>query len=171
MKFSITMAAVAVAFAAGAQGVAKGPGCGVSYEPLVRAVASQKFCEKVGISAEQVAKLKVTADDKAAMKELQERLRKGVQRQAELLQAPEIDEKAVMAAVDEVWEVRKLMAKQQTARIVKVRTVLTPDQVGKALDELKAMRGRGKASKTSAEKKPAAKKAAEKAAEAKPAAK
>ena len=60
-------------------------------------------------------------------------------KQLDLMKAEKIDEAAVMAAIDEVFELRKAMAKEQAKRLIAVKTVLTPEQVAKAHEEMKKM--------------------------------
>ena len=44
-----------------------------------------------------------------------------------------------MAAIDEVFELRKAMAKDQAKRVIAVKSILTPEQVAKAHEEMKKM--------------------------------
>lgn len=140
MKHLMASLVAALAFAAVAQGP-MGRGNMPPIEPVLRAAQNPKLAEKLGITAEQVARLKALADEKGSMKELQEKVRKGMERQAELLKAGTVDEAAVMAALDEVWEARKAIAKRQTQRLIAVRKVLSEEQIGKVREAMKAMRG------------------------------
>ena len=156
MKCALTVVAAALAFAAfaeGPQGEKMAPrgrmgmgmggmGGGMMMEPVVRAVLNPQVAEKLGVTAEQVEKLKALADGREANRALQEKMRKGMERQSELLKAEKVDEAAVMAAIDEVWEVRKEMAKAQTRRVIAVKSILTPDQVSKALEMMREMHGK-----------------------------
>ena len=162
MKCLMTVLAASLAFAAFAQepdGAAKGGrrGAPPSLEPIVQMVRNPKMVEKIGFTEEQVAKLKAIGDSRAELKELQAKVRQGSQRQAELLKAEKIDEAAVMAAVDEVWDAKKEIAKIQTKRVIAVRTVLSPEQVRQALETFREMRGRrgAKGEKGAKAKKPA----------------
>ena len=128
-----------------------------SIDPVVRAALNPKAAEKLGITEEQVAKLKALEDGKGEMKELQEKVRKGMERQAELMKAEKIDEAAVMASLDEVWAARKEIAKKQTARLISVKSILSDEQIRKAREVLKSMRSEGKkAGKCRKAEKPAA---------------
>ncbi|MBR3922042.1 MAG: hypothetical protein IKJ45_02935 [Kiritimatiellae bacterium] len=60
-------------------------------------------------------------------------------KQLDLMKAEKINEAAVMAAIDEVFELRKAMAKEQAKRVIAVKSVLTPEQVKKAHEEMKKM--------------------------------
>ena len=117
-------------------------GAGAS-DPLIRAVMNPKVAEKIGLSAEQKEALKAAQPVRGANRELQAKVRAGTSRQVELLKAEKIDEAAVMAAIDEVFEARKEMAKEQTRRMIAVRSILTPEQVSKALESMRDVCGRG----------------------------
>ena len=148
MKCLMTVLVAALAFAAVAQDSAGGPaakpsgrGPGPSIEPVVRLAQNPKMAEKLGITEEQAAKLKALEDNRAALKDLQAKVKAGTNRQAELLKAEKIDEAAVMAAIDEVWAAKKEVAKLQTKRVIAIRSILSADQIHKALEAMKAMRG------------------------------
>ena len=145
MKHLMTVVAAALTFAAWAQDPAT-PGRRHSFQPngmnpIVRAALNPKIAEKIGITEEQQAKLKALADDKDGTKVLHDKVLQGTQRQAELMKAEKIDEAAVMAALDEVFEARKAIAKQQMHRLIAVKTILTPEQVKAATEAIKAQRG------------------------------
>ena len=141
---TVVAALTFAAFAQGAEGVMKsGPrGAGPFVEPIVQMVRNPKIAAKLGFTEAQVAKLKEIGDCRAAIKALQEKIHKGTERQAELLKAEKIDEAAVMAAIDEVWDAKKEIAKIQTKRVIGVRSVLSPEQVRQALETFREMRGK-----------------------------
>lgn len=161
MKCMIAVCAAALAFAATAQDptMRRNPNPAGAINPVVRAALNPKLAEKLGITEEQSAKLKALNAEKDGQKELNERIRKGMERQAELLKADKVDEAAVMAALDEVWEARKEVAKRQTKRIIAVKSILTPEQVAKACEAIKTIgkggcrkgRGEGKGKKPAAD--------------------
>ena len=62
-------------------------------------------------------------------------------RQAELLKADVIDEVAILAAVDECFELRKSEMKDQLKRLIAARTILTPEQFAKAKAIAEEFRG------------------------------
>ena len=143
MKCLIAMAMAALTLA----GVAQEPAPGKMHrgqvggaDPILRVALNPKVAEKIGLTADQQAKLKALAEDKGDMKGLQEKVRRGMNRQAELLAAEKIDETAVMAAMDEVFEARKEVAKRQMKRLIAVKSILTPEQVKAATEALKAMK-------------------------------
>ena len=159
MKSLVCALAAVVAVAAFAEGPKTRKPWMESINPVVRVALNPKAAEKLGITEEQAAKLKTLEDDKGEMKELQEKVRKGMERQAELMKAEKIDEAAVMASLDEVWAARKEIAKKQTARLISVKSILTPEQVAKAREAIKSIgkggcrkgRGEGKGKKPAAD--------------------
>ena len=161
MKCMIAICAAALAFVAMAQDptMRRNPNPAGAINPVVRAALNPKLAEKLGITEEQSAKLKALNAEKDGLKELNEKVRKGMERQAELLKADKVDEAAVMAALDEVWEARKEVAKRQTKRIIAVKSILTPEQVAKAREAIKSIgkggcrkgRGEGKGRKPAAD--------------------
>lgn len=114
---------------------------GGMMDPLARAVMNPRLAEKIGLSDDQKAKLAAFRAAKPMDAELQAKVRAGMEKQVELLKAEKIDEAAVMAAIDEVFEARKAIAKAQTKRTIEIRSILTPEQVAKALEAMKEVRG------------------------------
>ena len=108
-------------------------------DPIVHMVSKPEVAEKLGLSDEQKAKLKELKGDNEANREAQKKVREATVKQLELMKAEKIDEAAVMAAIDEVFELRKAMAKEQAKRVIAVKSVLTPEQVAKAHEEMKKM--------------------------------
>ena len=108
-------------------------------DPIVRMVSNPAVAEKIGLSDEQKAKLNELKGDKEANRAAQDKVRAATLKQVELMKAEKIDEGAVMAAIDEVFELRKAMAKEQAKRVIAVKSVLTPEQVKKAHEEMKKM--------------------------------
>ncbi|MGN0833995.1 MAG: Spy/CpxP family protein refolding chaperone [Kiritimatiellia bacterium] len=103
-----------------------------SADPVMRAALNPKLAEKLGLSEAQAAKLKALREDQGRMRSLHEQIRKGMERQTELLKAEKIDEAAVMAAIDAVFEARKAIAKEQTGRLIAAKAILTPEQIKQA---------------------------------------
>jgi len=114
---------------------------GGAMDPIVRAVMNPKVAEKIGLTDDQKEKLKALRGVKPVDEGLQGKVRAGMEKQVELLKAEKIDEAAVMAAIDEVFEARKAIAKAQTKRTIEIRSILTPEQVAKALEAMKEVRG------------------------------
>ena len=108
-------------------------------DPIVRMVSNPAVAEKIGLSDEQKAKLKELKGDSEANRESQKKMREATMKQLELMKAEKIDEAAVMAAIDEGFELRKAMAKAQAKRVIAVKSVLTPEQVKKAHEEMRKM--------------------------------
>ena len=154
---SIVVAAVAalccVAFADGPEGAARpeggrrglgpregmGPMMGMmgAMDPVARAASNPAIAEKLGLSEDQKAKIKEAAGSPEANRETQKKIREASMKQAELMRAEKVDEAAVMAAIDEVFELRKAMAKEQAKRSIKIKSILTPEQVKKVQEEMK----------------------------------
>ena len=109
-------------------------------DPIVRIATNPQMSEKLGISDEQKTKLKELKSG-GRNSETQKKVREATERQAELLNADKIDEAAVMKAVDEVFELRKEMAKEQIRRVIAVKSILTSEQIAKALEAVKSMSG------------------------------
>ena len=108
-------------------------------DPIVRMVSNPEVADKIGLSDEQKAKLKELKGDREANRAAQEKVRAATMKQLDLMKADKVDEAAVMAAIDEVFELRKAMAKEQAKRVIAVKSVLTPEQVAKAHEEMRKM--------------------------------
>jgi Spy/CpxP family protein refolding chaperone len=102
-------------------------------------VSNPAVAEKIGLSDEQKAKLNELKGDREANRAAQDKVRAATMKQLDLMKAEKIDEGAVMAAIDEVFELRKAMAKDQAKRVIAVKSILTPEQVAKAHEEMKKM--------------------------------
>ena len=98
-------------------------------DPIVRMVSNPAVADKIGLSDEQKAKLNELKGDREANRAAQDKVRAATMKQLDLMKAEKIDEAAVMAAIDEVFELRKAMAKEQAKRVIAVKSVLTPEQV------------------------------------------
>ena len=142
MTFAAVMLAATVSFAGPGRepgrhgrrgGMEGGPG-----DPIVRMVSNPKISEKIGLSEEQREKIKqINRENRDNSEALRKAVRDAMERQTELLKADKIDEAAVMAEIDKAFEARKEMAKRQTRRVIAIKSVLTPEQVSKALAEFK----------------------------------
>ena len=118
-----------------------GFGGGMMGDPAVMAATNPKIAEKIGLSAEACEQIKkLDTDNRAKVQELQKKTREAMEKQAQLMKAEKIDEAAVMAAIDELFECRKEMAKTQTKRLISVKSLLTPEQITKATELLKEFR-------------------------------
>lgn len=108
-------------------------------DPLLRAVMNPRIAESLGLTDEQKAKIKELSADRKDNRESQKKVREATMKQLELMKADKIDEAAVMAAIDEVFELRKQMAKDQARRVIAVKSILTPEQIAKAHEDMKKM--------------------------------
>jgi len=106
-------------------------------DPIVRMATNPKAAESLGLSDEQKEKLKELGKGGEEGREKQKKVRDAAQRQVELMQAEKVDEAAVMKAIDEVFDLRKAMAKEQAKRVIAVKSILTPEQVRKAHEEMR----------------------------------
>ena len=104
----------------------------VTMDPVLRIATNPQMSAKLGLTEEQVAKLKELSKGRGQDREVQKKIRKIMDRQVELLSADTIDEVAVMATVDEICEARKVVMKEQLKRTIAARAVLTPEQIAKA---------------------------------------
>ena len=112
-----------------------------NMDPIVHAVNSPKIAEKLGLSDEQKAKLKELNDRAKGGRDNMKKVREAMMRQVQLMKDDTIDEAAVMKAIDEVFELRKQMAREQVKRLIEVKKILTPEQIAKAREEMKNSRG------------------------------
>lgn len=123
----------------------RGPyGMETGSDPVARMAMNPKMAEKLNLTEEQTAKIReITKSSQESTKALRDKMRAAMEKQAEILKAEKVDEAAAMAAIDELFEVRKEMAKAQTKRIIQVKAILTPEQLAKAKEEMgKRMSGR-----------------------------
>ena len=109
-----------------------GPGGG-ALGFVVPLLQKPETAAKIGLSEEKAAALAATfADLDAQIKAAGEKIPAAVKRQADALEAAEIDEAEVLAAVNEVWDLRREVALLQTRKLVAVKTTLDADQIAKA---------------------------------------
>lgn len=104
-------------------------------DPILRVVTNAKFAEKLGLTDEQKAKLKEVAETAKSGRERMKKAREAAEREAELLKAEKIDEAAVMKTIDEQYDLRREMAKEQAKRVIAVKSILTPEQIAKLREE------------------------------------
>ena len=110
-------------------------GPGMRGDPILRVVTNAKFAEKLGLTDEQKAKLKEVAETAKSGRERMKKAREAAEREAELLKAEKIDEAAVMKTIDEQYDLRREMAKEQAKRVIAVKSILTPEQIAKLREE------------------------------------
>jgi len=110
----------------------------IGMDPIVFAVSRPKIVEKLGLTEDQKAKLKAVTDRAKEGRESMKKVREATMKQFELMKAEKVDEAAVMKAIDEVFELRKQMAKEQVRRVIEIKSILTPEQIAKAREEMRA---------------------------------
>lgn len=114
---------------------------GMMMDPIARMVSNPKMVEKLGLSEEQQQKIKeIMKPNRGDAKENQKKLRQAMDKQMKLLMSEKVDESAVMAAIDEVFAIRKDLAKAQTKQVIEAKALLTPEQLKKARESVKEMR-------------------------------
>ena len=111
----------------------------MGMDPIVFAVSRPQVVEKLGLSDEQKEKLKAVTDRARDGREGMKKVREATMKQFDLMKAHKVDEEAVMKAIDEVFELRKQMAKDQVRRVIEIKAILTPEQIAKAHEEMKQM--------------------------------
>jgi len=137
-----TAALAAASFAAGPkEGPKRSPGKRMvegPSDPIVRLVTNPKMAEKIGLTEDQQKQIKeINKSNRESTEDLRKSLHESMKKQTELLKDDKIDEAAVMAEIDKAFDVRKELAKRQTKRIIAIKSVLTPEQIAKALEEVK----------------------------------
>jgi len=162
MKTLLAVATVALAaatFAADSKGgQRKDPPGGMKEgpsDPIVRLVTNPKMAEKIGLTEDQQKQIKeINTTNRESSEDLRRSLRESMKKQTELLKADKIDEAAVMAEIDKAFDVRKELAKRQTKRIIAIKSILTPEQIAKALEEIKNRQNRERDKRKAKEKGP-----------------
>lgn len=123
----------------GMRGGMMGPG--MAADPAVMAVMNPQVANKIGISKEVQEQLRsIDANCRKSVGELQGKTRGAMEKQAKLMKEAKPDEAALMAAIDELFELRKEIAKLQTKRVLSMKALLTPEQLAAALDTMKKLR-------------------------------
>ncbi len=109
----------------------------MGMDPIVFAVSRPQVVEKLGLSDVQKEKLKEVTDRARDGREAMKKVREATMKQVDLMKAEKVDEAAVMKVIDEVFELRKQMAKDQVRRVIEIKAILTPEQIAKAREEMK----------------------------------
>ncbi len=99
---------------------------------LGKAIQDPEFAQNVGLDESQTAVLEnAFAEFKSAHAELMDKLEQAGMRQAHLLTSKELDEAALMEAVEETGRLRTEMAKLRMKKLLLMRKTLTPEQARK----------------------------------------
>jgi hypothetical protein len=105
---------------------------------LVPLLQKPETAAKIGLPEEKAQALAATfADLDAQLKAANEKLPAAFKRQADALEATPVDEAAVLAAVNEVWDLRREVALLQTRKVLAIRASLSAEQIEKARALLK----------------------------------
>lgn len=117
----------------------RGPGGKAGHGRLLeRIVQSQELAEELGLSEEQIGEFKAMLFDfKEQEIELRAELEKAGIRQARILMAEKVDEKALMEAIEHTGEVRTELAKLRIRPLLVIKETLTPEQLEKAKQMLR----------------------------------
>jgi Spy/CpxP family protein refolding chaperone len=93
-------------------------------------VSNPKTAEELGLTAEQVGKLKAKAEEmKAGRQEIVAKLRAAEEKQRALMQAETLDEAALLKGIEDIGALRLEMEKQGLKAMVAMHSILTPDQI------------------------------------------
>ena len=117
-----------------------GPGMneGGSLGFLVPLLQKPETAAKIGLPEEKAQALAAAfADLDAQLKAVNEKLPAAFKRQADALEATPVDEAAVLAAVNEAWDLRREVALLQTRKVLAIRASLSAEQIEKARALLK----------------------------------
>ena len=110
-------------------------------DQAIMAVMNPKIAEKIGLDDATQLKIKeIDINLRKTNRELQKKTREAMEKQVKLMKEAKVDEAAVMSAIDELFDLRKEMAKAQTKRLIAVKALLTPEQLEKAVEEQRKMR-------------------------------
>ena len=105
---------------------------------VVPMLSRPETAAKIGLPEEKASALAAAfADLDAQIKAANEKLPAAFKRQTDALEANPVDESAVLAAVNEVWDLRREVALLQTRKLIAVKTTLDADQIAKARQLLK----------------------------------
>ena len=105
---------------------------------LVPLLRRPETAGQIGLAEDKAAELAETlAEFQEKLQALRAKLPEAMKRQTEALEAAEVDEEAVLAAADDVWDIRRDVALLQTRQIVAIRKALTAEQLAKAEELLR----------------------------------
>jgi Spy/CpxP family protein refolding chaperone len=96
---------------------------------IMHALRNPQVADKIGLSEEQretISRKVEKLEDRTLT--LKYKMEKASLKQARLMTAKDIDEKALMDVIDELGEYRTQMAKQKIGMLIFMRKTLTPEQ-------------------------------------------
>lgn len=111
-----------------------------------RILDNSELREELGISEEQVQSLRANSYElRTEGVDLRAELEKAGMRQAHLMTEPEIDEDALMKAVEQAGEIRTALAKLRIRQLLLVKRTFTPEQMELARKRMRehVMKARG----------------------------
>jgi len=105
---------------------------------LVPLLQKPETAAKIGLPEEKAQALAATfADLDEQLRDVNAKLPAAFKRQADALEAAAPDESAALAAVNEVWDLRREVAVLQTRKVLAIRSALSAEQIEKARALLK----------------------------------
>ena len=116
---------------------------------LGKIATNPEMAKKLGLSEEQVNTLKeAIAEHQEQQKALQEKMKAAAKEQLEQMQADEVNEEALMHAVEKTGEVRTEIAKLRIKQMLAAKKILSPEQAAEIKELMKerfkkAKKGRG----------------------------
>jgi Spy/CpxP family protein refolding chaperone len=101
-------------------------------EMIERMLNNPKAAEELGLTEENITSLRAELEAlKTKTQELAEKMKKAGMKQAELMTAKELDESALMAAVEETGLIQTEMGKLRVQKVLIIRKYVSPDALQK----------------------------------------
>ena len=99
---------------------------------IAKLIMNPKLAQDIGLTQEQITTLRTALEDmKKKEIDLRAELEKGGIDQAKLMSETNIDEKAIMAAVEKAGKISTEFAKLRVQQLILIRKTLTPEQMEK----------------------------------------
>lgn len=125
----------------GEKGIHKGKGGHEAF--IARLVRDRKLAAEVGLSEKQAQRIQEQLYKvRVKMVDLQADLQKAAMKQARLISAETIDEKALMTAVEETGRIRTKIAKLRIRPLLLLKSSLDPEQLRRARERMREHRQR-----------------------------
>lgn len=110
-----------------------------------RIINNPEIAEKIGLTEEQIQALKSASSDvQKEMIRLRAEMEIAGMEQAQLITETDIDENAVMKAVEKTGEIRTKMAKLQVKQLLLVKKTLSSEQIEEAGELMRKHRNKNK---------------------------
>ncbi|MFC1497499.1 Spy/CpxP family protein refolding chaperone [Verrucomicrobiota bacterium] len=120
----------------GQEGMRRGPhkgGPGRHIGMMIsKIISNPELAEKIGLTEEQIETLKTASvEHQKQLIDLRAEMEKAALYQAELMSAEDLDEDAIMEAIEKTGEIKTKMAKIQVQQLILVKKTLTDEQKAK----------------------------------------